>query len=1344
MADKNIKGITIEIGGDTTGLDKALSSVNKKSKDLQSELKQVENLLKFNPGNSDLLAQKQKLLADQIAVTSDKLKVLKEAQAQVDAQFASGKISPEQYRAFQRELVATQGSLDGLKGKLASVEQEQSNISNSTKQLETLFKATGTSVDNFSSVLGGKLTNAIKSGTASSKQLDDAINKIGTTALGTNVDLDKMKQAISSVDDGNSIKNVKKELNSLSTETENANDSVNELGDALESVAGALVAGGGLAGAVETALERSSLNTKIDITFDVPESSKATVKDAINTVSAYGVDAEAALEGVRRQWALNKDASDSVNASIVKGAAAISQSFSGIDFNELIQENNEVAAAIKISNQEALGLINSLLKAGFPPEQLDTIAEYGTQMKNAGFSAKEIQAIFEKGIDVKSWNVDNLNDGVKEARIRMAEFGQEVPKAMSELLSKTNISSEQLQKWGKSVAKGGKDGSKAMGEMSNWLLGIKDKTLQNSIATQIFGTMWEDQGTNLTSVLSGVANATDKTKQNQEQLNDAVSKLDNDPAVKFKDAMGDLKNSLDPVLSVIASVVSSIAGWIQNNPTLAATIAAIATTIGILVGGLMALAPIVTAIITAMGTFGLTLGSIAAPIGIIIASIAGLVAAGIALWKNWDSVKAFLKTCWEGIKSTAQTVWNGIKSFLTGLWNGINSVATTVFNAMKTSIITVWNGIKSVSSTVWNAIKTAVLTVWNLLKTGASTVFNGIKSVITNIWNGIKSVTSSVWNGIKSVVTGIWSGIKSTTTTVVNGIKSVISNVFNSFKEVVSTAMSKVKSAIETGWNKAKSFLEKINLITIGKNIIQGLIDGITSVKEKISSAVRKVADAIPEKFKQILGIHSPSKVMKEKVGYWITEGIAKGIEANTKAEKAAKAKAQAIIKSFNADLKNLKLDFSAGKINTNEYINGLNKLKQEYKNYSIGVKTIDVEMSKSGKKLANEKKAILADKFRDDKTYYANKSKLDSTSLQEELNILNKLAAGYKKNSDERIYFENLAKQKKEEITSAKKKIDEDYLANVKKLNADYLAEEKRLTEEYRKAVDDRANSLYSFAGLFDEVTQSSEVSGQQLIANLQGQVDTFRSWADNLKLLGARGIDEGLLAELQAMGPQSAAQIAALTTLSDEQLAQYVTLWQTKSNLARTQAVSELEGMRIDTANQITELRKETNSKLDEYRKDWETQMKSVVGTVKNVSKLMPSTGANVVQGLIDGIRSKKSELEQVMSELAAIVAGTVQSDLDMHSPSRVFKGFGVNVNEGFIQGLQQSAARLKNVMQDVYGSLASNAQKVTQTSSTVVNNNKSIDQSKNMKNTININTTTDSTRSTERMLRRLSYEF
>jgi len=117
----NIKGITVEINGDTGPLDKALKGVNKTSYDLQSELKEVNKQLKFDPNNTVLLQQKQDLLAQSITNTKDKLGSLKEAEKQAEDQFKQGKIGEEQFRALQREVILTESQLGNLERQYANV-----------------------------------------------------------------------------------------------------------------------------------------------------------------------------------------------------------------------------------------------------------------------------------------------------------------------------------------------------------------------------------------------------------------------------------------------------------------------------------------------------------------------------------------------------------------------------------------------------------------------------------------------------------------------------------------------------------------------------------------------------------------------------------------------------------------------------------------------------------------------------------------------------------------------------------------------------------------------------------------------------------------------------------------------------------------------------------------------------------------------------------------------------------------------------------------------------------------------------------------------------------------------
>ena len=136
----NIKGIKIEIDGDTQPLQKALKAINKESVNTTNELKQIDKALKFDTGNVILLTQKQEVLQKQVGITRDKLETLRQAQSKVDEEFKKGNIGSEQYRAFQREVEVTQNVLKGYEGKLASVTQALEGNGDAAKNNQVQLK----------------------------------------------------------------------------------------------------------------------------------------------------------------------------------------------------------------------------------------------------------------------------------------------------------------------------------------------------------------------------------------------------------------------------------------------------------------------------------------------------------------------------------------------------------------------------------------------------------------------------------------------------------------------------------------------------------------------------------------------------------------------------------------------------------------------------------------------------------------------------------------------------------------------------------------------------------------------------------------------------------------------------------------------------------------------------------------------------------------------------------------------------------------------------------------------------------------------------------------------------
>jgi phage-related minor tail protein len=174
MAGK-IKGITIEIGGDTQKLNKALEDVNKKTRDVQSELRQVERLLKLDPKNTELLAQKQKLLADAVENSREKLDRLKTAQEQVNEQFRKGEINEEQYRAFQREVVKAEQEL-------SKFEKQLRETGLTAEQVGKKLQDAGKKMTDMGKNLSMKVTAPIvAAGAASFKMAADLEDAMGAT-----------------------------------------------------------------------------------------------------------------------------------------------------------------------------------------------------------------------------------------------------------------------------------------------------------------------------------------------------------------------------------------------------------------------------------------------------------------------------------------------------------------------------------------------------------------------------------------------------------------------------------------------------------------------------------------------------------------------------------------------------------------------------------------------------------------------------------------------------------------------------------------------------------------------------------------------------------------------------------------------------------------------------------------------------------------------------------------------------------------------------------------------------------------------------------------------------------
>ena len=312
---RKIKGITIEIGGETTGLDKALADVNKRSRDLQKELREVEKLLKFDPKNTELVAQKQQLLSEQVANTKEKLDRLKEAQAQVNEQYEKGEIAEEQYRAFQREVAKTTSELERYESQLKDASKEQGGLRQALEQTTESMQKMGKKMSDIGKDMSLKVTAPIAAvGTAATmawKEVDNALDTITTKTGATGEAADAMAE---------SFRNVAK---TLPVDMQSVGDAIGEVNTQFGLM------GKPLEDATELVLKFAQINGT-----DVSRS----VQQAKGAIEAYGLstdDLSDVLDAVTKAGQDTGLSVDAIFSAAVRGAPQIKAM--GIEFADAAQ-----------------------------------------------------------------------------------------------------------------------------------------------------------------------------------------------------------------------------------------------------------------------------------------------------------------------------------------------------------------------------------------------------------------------------------------------------------------------------------------------------------------------------------------------------------------------------------------------------------------------------------------------------------------------------------------------------------------------------------------------------------------------------------------------------------------------------------------------------------------------------------------------------------------------------------------------------------------------------------------------------------------------------------------------
>ena len=879
MGVGRIKGITVEIGGDTTKLQTALKGVNTEIKNTQSQLKDVEKLLKLDPGNTELLAQKHRLLGDAVSETKEKLETLKLAAEQANTALANGDISQEQYDALQREIVETTEELKKL--------EEQANQSETAVQK---IAATGEKLQEVGDKVSG-VGEKFLPATA-------AVAGLGTAAVKTAADFDAGMSKVAAISGatGDDLQALRDKAREMGAKTK---FSASEAAAAMEYMAMAGWKTEDMMGGIEGIMNLAAASGEdLATTSDI-------VTDAL---TAFGLSAQ-----------------DSGHFADILAAASSNANTNVSMMGETFKYAAPIAGALGFSAEDTAEAIGLMANAGIKGSQAGTSLR--TIMNNLAGEVKICGANLGE-VTIQTTNADGsmreLSDILADCRGAFSQLSESEQaaaaealvgkNAMSGFLALMNAGEGDINKLSEAIANC--DGKSA--EMA--------ETMQDNLAGQltILKSQLEELAISFGEMLMPVIRDVVGWIQG---FVDKLNSMD-EGTRKTIITIAAVVAAIGPVLIIVGKIISAVGTIMTIIPKVSAAIKAVK---GVMAGlnAVMMANPIV-----------LIIAAIAALVAAFIYiwnNCEEFRQFWINLWENvknaaitvWNTIKDFLTGAWEAIKTTAETVWNAI------IWTAISETASTVWNAIRDfiggimqgiwdTITSVWNAIYETLSplleafrylfetifqaiqiligmaldwisekisAVWNAIVeflTPVLTgirdffvnIWTAISTAVSTALSAISNAVSTVWNAISGFISSVLSAIASVVSTAWNNIKNTVTTLMNSIKSAVTSIWNNIKSAVGNTISGIVNTIRNGFNNAVNFIKNLasQAYSWGRDLIMGIVNGIKSAIGAVANAVRSVADTI----RSWLHFSVPDVGPLTDYESWMPDfmgGLAKGIE---------------------------------------------------------------------------------------------------------------------------------------------------------------------------------------------------------------------------------------------------------------------------------------------------------------------------------------------------------------------------------------------------------------------------------------------------------------------------------
>ncbi|CQR24990.1 prophage LambdaSa04, TP901 family tail tape measure protein [Streptococcus varani] len=890
----NIKGITIEIGGDTQPLQNALKGVNKQASEATKELRQIDKALKFDTGNVTLLTQKQEVLAKQVEITKEKLATLRQAQSQVEAQFKAGNIGADQYRAFQREVESTQAVLKGYESKLESVnktlsengaqvetnrsklnhlQNEQAQLVSESEKLNSSFKLQESSLGSTASE-ADKLALAQQKVAAHSEILEKQIHNLEQQLSLTkreygenSVEANKLEKTLNETKTAyNNLQNEMEELASSSESSKASLEETNnllkadllmEFGDKLGEASQKLIDFGkqSLDAFLEVDEGMDIIVTKTGATGSALEEMTDIAKNLATELPTDFNTAGSAVGELNTQFGLTGDALKSASTQLIQ--------FSEINGSDVTNSAISAKQAIEAYGLEAIDL----------GRVLDTVT-YTSQQTGVG-----VQELMDKAVagapQIKSLGL-SFDDGVTLMG-RFEKAGVDSSAALSSL--------------SKAAVAYAKDGLTLKEGLAGTVEQIKQSTSETealSLASEVFGSKAAPRmvdaikrGALSFDDLAGTAEkASGIVKQTYEGTLDPIDQFttaQNSAKLAMAEIGDAIAGTLAPILEVLATLLQNIANWFSG---LSEPVKQFLVIVGLLVAGLGLLLPVFLALqaaAMAMGTTIMGMITMAAPIvGIILGIIAviALLVVGIQqLWQHNEGFRTAVTEIWNAISTFLSTVIQEISTFIMAIWGTLTTWWTENQDLILNAAHTVWTAISTVIQTImqilgpflkagWENIKLIITTAWEMIKSVVETAINvvlgiikAVMQVITGDWSGawetIKQVLSMAWEGIKSLIslalnfiiqyiTSSWTGIKNTLSNLLTAISSLVSSIWTAIQSTISIILANIGATVSNSWNGIRNTVS---------NILNGISSTVSSVwngvKNTISNAINAARDAV-------------------------------------------------------------------------------------------------------------------------------------------------------------------------------------------------------------------------------------------------------------------------------------------------------------------------------------------------------------------------------------------------------------------------------------------------------------------------------------------------------------------